>query len=338
MRSILALTMGDVAGVGPEIIAKAVVSGEVESLCVPVVVGDVDHLHRAFEMLGTRRAIWRIEDPSEVRLDEGGVYVIEVPEVDVKGVRIGCVDSRAGDAAVKFVQRATKLAITGRVDGIVTAPLNKEAINVAGYRYAGHTELLADLTGTQSYRMMLVVEGLRAIHVTAHVALRAVFNLLTVERIVETVALSQQAMKSLGVDMPRIAIAGLNPHSGEGGLFGDEEIRIIGPAVERGQALGWNVTGPIPPDTLFYRARRGEFDCVVVMYHDQGHIPLKMAGFDRGVNVTLGLPIVRTSPDHGTAFDIAGKGVARPESMIEAIRVATQLASFRAGAGKYTNS
>jgi 4-hydroxythreonine-4-phosphate dehydrogenase len=254
---------------------------------------------------------------------------MEVPDVDVNGVGVGCVDGRAGDAAVKFVKRATELAVTEQVDGIVTAPLNKEAINLAGYRYAGHTELLADLTGTRSYRMMLVVGGLRAVHVTAHVALREVFSLLSVERIVETVALSQQAMRSLGVDVPRIAIAGLNPHSGEGGLFGDEEIRIIGPAVERGRALGWDVTGPIPPDTLFYRAARGEFDCVVVMYHDQGHIPLKMAGFDAGVNVTLGLPIVRTSPDHGTAFDIAGKGVARPESMIEAIRLAVRLASFR---------
>lgn len=330
MRPILTLTMGDVAGIGPEIIAKSVLNEEIGDLCIPLVVGDADHLRRAFEMIGIDWAVRKIGDPAEVRFGYGCVDLIEVPGVDVKEVKIGCIDKRAGDAAVRFVKRATEFAITRQVDGVVTAPLNKEAINLAGHHYAGHTDFLAELTGTASYRMMLVVGNLRAIHVTAHVALRDVFNLLSVERIVETVRLAQQAMVSLGIEKPRIAIAGLNPHAGEGGLFGDEEIRIIRPAIEKTRVLGWDVVGPVPPDTLFYRAARGEFDCVVVMYHDQGHIPLKMAGFDTGVNVTLGLPIVRTSPDHGTAFDIAGKGIAKPESMIEAIRLAARLVSARA--------
>jgi 4-phospho-D-threonate 3-dehydrogenase / 4-phospho-D-erythronate 3-dehydrogenase len=214
----------------------------------------------------------------------------------------------------------------GRYDAIVTAPINKEALRVAGFEWPGHTEMLADLAGARDVRMLLLSGALRVVHVTTHRSLRSAIDAATRDRVLRTIELAAAAGRELGAERPRIAVAGLNPHAGEGGLFGDEEIREIGPAVEAARAAGIDASGPWPPDTVFWRASRGDFDVVVAMYHDQGHIPVKLAGFDDGVNVTLGLPFPRTSVDHGTAFDIAGQGVARWDSMIAALRVAAGMA------------
>ncbi len=235
----------------------------------------------------------------------------------------------AGRAAVAYVLRAIDLAV-GQVAGIVTAPLNKEAMNSAGFHYAGHTELLAERTGSREAAMMLVTGNLRVIHVTTHVALERVPGLVTAARLATVFGLAQETLCRLGLQRPRIAVAGLNPHAGEQGLFGRQDREVIAPAVEQARAQGWEFSGPWPPDTIFARASRGQFDGVVAMYHDQGHIAIKMVGFDEGVNVSLGLPLVRTSVDHGTAFDIAGKGIARPISMIQATVLAAQLAGARA--------
>ena len=217
----------------------------------------------------------------------------------------------------------------GEIDAIVTAPLNKEAMNLAGFNYHGHTELLAESTGTDDYAMMLVARDLRVVHVTTHVALRNVNDLIKKDRVVKTIKLTDRALRSLGIKKAKIAVAGLNPHAGEGGLFGSEEKEEIEPAIEYCRSLGLSVAGPFPPDTVFLRGLRGEFDAVIAMYHDQGHIPVKTLGFEEGVNVTIGLPIIRTSVDHGTAFDIAWKGNANPKSMIEAIKLASGLARSR---------
>ena len=216
--------------------------------------------------------------------------------------------------------------MSGDIDAIATAPLNKEAINLAGFNYNGHTELLAEATGTEDYAMMLVAGRLRVVHVTTHVALGKVSELIRKKRVMTTIKLTDQSLRSLGIKNPNIAVAGLNPHAGEGGLFGSEEKQEIRPAVEECRSLGISVDGPFPSDTIFLRGSRGDFDAVVAMYHDQGHIPVKTLGFEEGVNVTIGLPIIRTSVDHGTAFDIAWKGKANPRSMIEAIRLASDLA------------
>jgi 4-hydroxythreonine-4-phosphate dehydrogenase len=222
------------------------------------------------------------------------------------------------------------MALKGEIDAIVTAPLNKQAMNEAGYSYAGHTEILAEKTGTKQYAMMLVAKSLRVVHVTTHVSLREACDLITTERVAKTIDLTVRAMRSLGFENPRIAVAGLNPHAGESGIFGREEIEEITPAVEWAKDQGFHTAGPISPDTVFMRAAKGDFDAVVAMYHDQGHIPIKLLGFGEGVNLTLGLPIIRTSVDHGTAFDIAGKGVADPQSLVEAIRLAAEMAVRRA--------
>jgi len=237
------------------------------------------------------------------------------------------VDARAGKAAFEYVAKGVELATKGEIDAICTGPLHKEALNAAGYHYPGHTEILADLSNTKDYAMMLPGGPLRVIHVTTHVSLRRACDLVKKERVLKVIELADKAMKQLGFAAPRIAVAGLNPHSGEGGLFGDEEIREIIPAVEEAKRLGYDVTGPVPPDTVFYRAAIKEhFDIVVVMYHDQGHIPLKVLGFETGVNVTVGLPFIRTSVDHGTVFGKAGKGTADPRSMSEALYLAARMA------------
>jgi 4-hydroxythreonine-4-phosphate dehydrogenase len=258
-------------------------------------------------------------------------------ERELLALPLGRVSPAAGRASIQYVLRGIDLCLDGPARGIVTAPINKEAMNAAGYRYAGHTELLAERTGSKEAAMMLVTgtgEGanrreLRVTHVTTHVAFERVPSLVTPERLSTVFELTHLTMRQLGLDSPRIAVAGLNPHAGEHGLFGEQESEVIEPAIETARAAGRDFSGPWPPDTIFARAYRGQFDCVVAMYHDQGHIPIKMIGFHEGVNVSLGLPIVRTSVDHGTAFDIAGRGVARPVSMIQAVLLAAQLAAAR---------
>ena len=266
-----------------------------------------------------------INEIGKIQPEEQRVLVYQHGDLDWHNLKIGQVSELAGTVSHQYVEKAVELALQGQVGGVVTAPINKGAWSKAGYKEPGHTELLAILTGARSSRMLLVSPRLSVVHVTTHVALSKVPSLLSTEKIITTITLLWDALVRMGFESPRIAVSGLNPHAGEAGLFGDEEINIIEPALRLAREKGYPVAGPLPGDTVFYRASRGEFDAVVAMYHDQGHIALKMLGFEEGVNVSLGLPIVRTSVDHGTAFDIAWQGKASPKSMIEAIKLASKL-------------
>jgi 4-hydroxythreonine-4-phosphate dehydrogenase len=303
----LVVSSGDPAGIGPEVTVKALARPEVRSLAEICVVGDPQVLRRTASRLGL---------PLPGCIEAAG---------EGSNVEIGKLSAAAGSAAIAAVRRAVELVQRGDYGGLVTAPINKEALRLAGFGWPGHTELLADLTGAGDVRMLLVSDRLKVVHVTTHRSLRAAIEACTRDRVLRTIELGAEAGRRLGHRAPRIGVAGLNPHAGEGGLFGDEESREIMPAVEAARNAGFEVSGPWPADTLFWRAARGEFDVVVATYHDQGHIPVKLGGFDEGVNVTLGLPFPRTSVDHGTAFDIAGRGVARWQSMAAAIRIGAQL-------------
>ena len=331
-RPIIAVTMGDPAGIGPEIILKAL-SGDngarIRAQCRPLVVGSAEMLRHAAAVLGLGAAALRrvgsADAVAETAGAEDAIAVWDLP-LDPASVPAGVEGAEAGRAAVEAVRAAVELALAGRVDAIATAPLNKAAIHRAGFAYAGHTELLADLTNTRDYAMMLVAGTLRVVHVSTHVSLREAIERVRENRIRTVIEIADRTLRRMGIAAPRIAVAGLNPHAGEGGLFGREEIEVIAPAVGQARVAGFDASGPHPPDTVFYRASRGEFDIVVAMYHDQGHIPVKLAGFETGVNVSVGMPFLRTSVDHGTAFDIAYKGVASPGSLIEAILLAARLA------------
>ena len=328
-RPLLAITMGDPAGIGPEVVLKALQDESVYSLCRPLVVGDRRILERAAGWVGAGPAYDAVEDPASGRYEPGAVTLLDLANAAPDACRPGQVAAAAGRAAVEYVFRACDLVMAGGADAVVTAPLNKEAMNLAGFHFAGHTELLAERTGAERVSMLLTGPKLRVVHVSTHVSLEEAIRRVTPERVGATIDLAQQACAALGVPRPRIAVAGLNPHAGEGGLFGDHEAASIVPAVLAARARGLDVSDPQPPDTVFLRAVRGAYDIVVAMYHDQGHIPMKLLAFDSGVNVSIGLPIIRTSVDHGTAFDIAGTGAARPDSMIEAIAVAVQMVRAR---------
>lgn len=329
MKPVLGLTTGDAAGVGPEITIKALAEQAVYDCCRPLVIGDLGIMKRAAAIVGNGLACRAVETIMEAGQERGVVDVLDLQNLPAE-LPFAKVDPRAGRAAYEYVEKAVKLAMNGEIAAIVTGPLNKEALNLGGYRFPGHTEILAQLGGTKEYSMMLTGGNLRVIHVTTHVALRNACDLIKKDRILKVIYLAQKALNMMGIEKPRIAVAGLNPHSGEGGLFGREEIEEITPAVEEARRQGFDVTGPVAPDTVFYRAAiKGDFDIVVVMYHDQGHIPLKVLGFDTGVNTTVGLPFIRTSVDHGTAFDKAGKGTADHRSMVEAIYLAAQMAGAR---------
>jgi len=330
--------MGDVAGVGPEVIARAWEESPLRGLARPFVVGSRPVLERALAVAGVRADVQPITRPEDAEPSALVIPCLEATEEDVASVPPGQVDARAGRAAFDFLATAIDLALAGRVDAITTLPLNKEALHAGGVRHPGHTEILAERCGVPDHAMMLYLgpeavpngAGLGVVHVTLHVALRSVFDLITGEAVESKILLAHNALRPLtGGRPPRVAVAALNPHAGEGGLFGDEERRIIAPAVERAQRAGVDVTGPEAADTLFSRAMGGAFDAVVAMYHDQGHVALKTVGFDRAVNVTLGLPIVRTSVAHGTAYDIAWQGRAETSSLIEAVRVAARIVSGR---------
>lgn len=329
-RPFLAITMGDPAGVGPEVTLKALNDPDVYTWCRPLVIGDQRILHREQQMLGlTSIELNPILHAAEGRYQAGTVDMIDLNNADPTDCAWGKIAPAAGKAAVECVLRGADLALAGEVDAIVTAPLNKEAMQRAGFHWAGHTEMLAEHTGSGKVTMMLTNREMRVLHVSTHVSLSEAIQRVTHARVLEVIRLSNEGLTALGIAKPRIAVAGLNPHAGEGGLFGREESEIIGPAIGAARAEGLDVSGPLPPDTIFWRMRNGEFDGVVAMYHDQGHIPMKLGGFDEGVNVSIGLPIIRTSVDHGTAFDIAGKGIAGHASMIEALRVAAQMAQAR---------
>ncbi|ABG05898.1 4-hydroxythreonine-4-phosphate dehydrogenase [Rubrobacter xylanophilus DSM 9941] len=322
---VVALTMGDPAGIGPEIIARAFAEPGFSEENRVVVVGDGARLERAAALLRLPLRIETVSGPEEARFRPGSVDLIPASRLPAD-LPFGRLDPRAGDAAFEYLRRAVGLALEGRVSAVATAPLNKEALHLAGHRYPGHTEILAELTGTRDYAMMLVADGLRVIHVSTHVPLREAIELVRPERELAVIRLAHGAMRRIGLESPRVAVAGLNPHAGENGLFGEEDREHIAPAVERARSEGIDASGPWPPDTVFLRARRGEFDIVVVQYHDQGHIPAKLLGFEGGVNVTVGLPFFRTSVDHGTAFDIAGTGRADHSSLLAALRLARELA------------
>jgi 4-hydroxythreonine-4-phosphate dehydrogenase len=322
----IAVTMGDPAGIGPEIIIKALSEGELAGTPA-VVVGCLQTLQRiqALEIV-PKVELRPILKVSEARFAPGIINVIDEPLEDPAALTPGKVQAQAGDLAYRCVKRATELAMAGEVMAIATAPLNKEALHLAGHLYPGHTELLAKLTHSRDYAMVLYTDKLKVIHVSTHIALRKFLDTLNAERIETVVTMADTFLKRVGFKQPRIAVAGVNPHAGENGLFGDEEINIVSPAIAAAKERGIDVSGPCPPDTVFLQAYEGQYDMVVAMYHDQGHIPLKLLGFYDGVNITAGLPFIRTSADHGTAFDIAWTGKAKSESMAISIKLATQLA------------
>ncbi len=329
-RPLLALTLGDPAGIGPEVTLKALQQPAVYGLCRPLVIGDRRILARAQAWVGgAALPMETVATPTDGAYRAGVLTLLDLHNADPTTIAPGAVSGDAGRAAVEYVFTACDLALSGEVDAIVTAPLNKEAMNLGGHHFPGHTELLAERTHANRVSMLLVGPNLRVVHVSTHVSLQEAIRRVTTARVREVIDLAQQSCAALGIAQPRIAVAGLNPHAGEGGLFGDEEATQVVPAIVAARADGLNVSDPMPPDTVFLRAVKGEYDIVVAMYHDQGHIPMKLLAFDSGVNVSIGLPIIRTSVDHGTAFDIAGSGKARPDSMVAAIEVAVQMALAR---------
>lgn len=334
----IAITMGDPAGIGPETIVGAWSEPAVHACCRPLAVGHPEILRRAVRLLKSRSRVEQIERPEDAQPSPQLIPCLRTSQDDVLDVRAGAIDPRGGQAAYDALVAAARLAIAGRVDALTTAPLHKVALRRAGHKYPGHTELLAELCGVDDFAMMLYLApgadvdgpaGLGVVHVTLHMALADIFAALDEEAILQKCHLVTRVMRRLKGSPPRVGVCALNPHGGEDGLFGTQEQTIIRPAVERGLAEGLDLVGPLPADTLFGRACQGEFDAVVAMYHDQGHIPVKLLAMHRAVNVTLGLPIVRTSVAHGTAFDVAWQGRAESGGMVEAIRVASQLAGER---------
>jgi 4-hydroxythreonine-4-phosphate dehydrogenase len=322
----IALTMGDPAGIGPEIIMKALAAPDVHAFCKPLVIGDAERLRLAGQRVGTHLQLVRRENAREAAYEHGKVECIDLGLVPAD-LPFGQVSPIAGEAAYRYIEHAVRIVEAGEAQAICTAPLSKEALHAAGHRYPGHTELLAALTGTPEVSMMLVAPKLRVIHVTTHMGLLDAIERIDAPLVERVIGRAHQTLARAGILNPRIGVCGINPHAGENGLFGrGEEATKIEPAVRNACARGWSVRGPLPADTLFFLAARGDYDIVVAMYHDQGHGPIKVLGLEAGVNITVGLPMVRTSVDHGTAFDIAGQGVADERSLIEALRQAAQLA------------
>jgi len=319
--------MGDAAGIGPEIIIKALSESETYDICRPIVIGDAKILRKVTKLTDLSVTIHSIEDVSEAKFSNGTIDCIDL-DLLPEELQFGQVSPLAGDAAFQYIRKSVELAVQGEIEAICTAPLNKEALAKGGHPYPGHTEILAELTNTSEYSMMLSSPNLKVIHLTTHVGLKEAIDLITPERTETVIRLAHNVLKASSNKKPKIAVSGINPHAGENGLFGEgeEEEKLI-PAIEKLQSEGIDVTGPYPADTLFYRAYRGDFDIVIACYHDQGHIPLKLMGFEEGVNITVGLNhgVIRTSVDHGTAFDIAGKNIADSRSMISAIKSAVEL-------------
>jgi 4-hydroxythreonine-4-phosphate dehydrogenase len=326
-RPIIAVTMGDAAGVGPEVTVGALADPEVLRLCRPLAVGDRARLEEAARILGLAVDIAAVEGVADAVFEAGRINVIDLGLIP-SDLPWGELSGLAGDAAYQYIKVASELSVAGEVQGICTAPLNKEALHLGGHRYPGHTELLAHLTGTPEVSMMLSSRQLKVIHVTTHIGLIDAIAKIEPGLVERTVRRGNEALVRAGISAPRIGVCAINPHAGEHGLFGrgEEEEKIV-PAIEVLQAAGLDVTGPLPADTAFFLAGRGDYDLIVAMYHDQGHGPIKVLGIEDGVNITVGLPVIRTSVDHGTAFDIAGTGKVRTGSMSEAVRQAAALAA-----------
>jgi 4-hydroxythreonine-4-phosphate dehydrogenase len=335
-RGIIAITTGDPCGIGAEITVKSLSKEEIYKISKPLVISDVRLIKQALEISGLNLVINVIDSPENGIYKFGIIDVIDLNNYDTKIQRWGEVTVDGGKASFEYIKASIELALEGKIDAVTTGPIHKEAINIAGYKYSGHTEIFADLTASEKVCMMLIDKHMRVSHVTTHVSMDKVSSLITKERVHDVIKLTNEAVCKMGVENPKIAVAGYNPHSGEKGLFGNEEEISIIPAIEAAINEGMDVEGPVPPDTVFVKMMGKQYDAVIAMYHDQGHIPMKLAGFKMddsgkmasmsGVNVTLGLPIIRTSVDHGVAFEIAGKGIANYESMIDAIEVAALMA------------
>jgi 4-phospho-D-threonate 3-dehydrogenase / 4-phospho-D-erythronate 3-dehydrogenase len=335
-KPIIAITMGDPASIGPEIAVKALQDPSVTGICRPVLIGDASVFEQIIHHLKWEIKVNAIKAVTEAKFTQGIVDVLDLGIVKPAEFKFGEISAKAGHASFEAVKKAIELAMSGAVAATVTGPINKKSINEAGHHFAGHTEIYAHFTGTHKYAMLLVEDNLKVIHVSTHVSLRQACDLVKKERILEVIDLLRNGLKQLGETNLRIGVAGLNPHAGDNGLFGTEDDLEIRPAVEEALRMGYDVEGPVPPDTLFAKAATGTYGGVVAMYHDQGHIPFKLNGFKwnakkqqmdsvKGVNITMGLPIIRTSVDHGTAFEIAGKGIASADAMVLAIESAVQL-------------
>lgn len=335
---IIGITMGDPASIGPEITVKSLLSSNIYEKCKPLVIGDSEFLTNALNIFKIKNIkINKIKNIQDAKFKYGTIDIFDIDSLKLSDITIGEISKKAGNSAFQYVKKAIELALNNDIQATVTNAISKEAINMAGHHYSGHTEIYANLTNTKKYTMLLAHNELRVVHISTHVSLREACNRCKKERILEVIKIANDACLKLGISSPKIGVAALNPHSGENGMFGDEEINEISPAIKAAMDEGINVCGPISPDTIFSKALGGWYDIVVAMYHDQGHIPLKVLGFvyDKklekwksvsGVNITLGLPIIRTSVDHGTAFDQAGKGTASELSLLNAIEYAIKLA------------
>jgi len=332
-KPIIAITIGDPAGIGAEIAVRALSNEEIYKESKPVIIGSRCLIDDATKFIPSSLKLNVIKDTTEIKGEFGTIDLIDLNNIALDEFNYGKVNEKAGKASLEYIYRGIDLAMEGQVDAVVTGPIHKEAIKAAGSPFAGHTEIFATRTKTKKYAMMLTDESLKVIHVSTHVSLRQACDLVKKERILTVIRLADKALKDLGIKHPKIGVAGLNPHAGEGGLFGDEELKEIIPAIEQAKKENIIVDGPVPPDTIFSKVIGGQYDIAVVMYHDQGHIPMKVIGFKynkatnkwssmSGVNVTVGLPIIRTSVDHGVAFGKAGEGRANEESMVEAIKMA----------------
>lgn len=335
---ILGISAGDPAGIGPEITVKALMQQNIYEICRPMVVCDANIIEQIIAVCKLPLKTNRLTKPPEGKYEYGTVDVLDMKNIDTAGFRFNTVSEMTGKASFEYVSKVIELALNGSIDATVTGPISKEAIQKAGFHFAGHTEIYAELTQTKNYAMMLADGNFRVIHVSTHVSLSEAIRRVKKDRVLQTIQLAQAALQKIKIEQPRIAVAGLNPHAGENGLFGREEIDEIIPAIEEARKAGIYAEGPFPADTIFPKMRGGQYDIVVCMYHDQGHIPTKLLGFNynhkeekweglSGVNITLGLPIIRVSVDHGVAFDKGGKGEANPESMIQAIQYGTRLCS-----------
>jgi 4-hydroxythreonine-4-phosphate dehydrogenase len=324
-KPLVAITMGDAAGIGPEIIAKALRSRLIYRLCRPVVIGDPATLQQNLALINSSAVLHEIRKPAESLDRPGTIDVLSPAALDQREVKVGQVCAACGKAAVQYLLEGARLAAGGEIDALVTAPLNKEATRLAGYGELGHLEFLARFTQVADCATMLCSGPLRVVHLTTHYSLKDALAAITADRILAKLKLTQVCFRGWGQSQPVIAVAALNPHGGEGGILGDEEAREIVPATESARKAGIDCRGPFPADSIFLRAIAGEFDAVLALYHDQGHIPIKIYGFEKSVSVALGLPFIRTSVDHGTAFDIAGRGMAQSASLLEAIKMAVRL-------------
>jgi 4-hydroxythreonine-4-phosphate dehydrogenase len=339
-KPIIGITMGDPASIGPEIAIKALLNDRVLGICRPLLVGDAGVFNDIVKRLKLPVVVNAIANVADAIFKPGTVDVLDLKNVDLGKLVFGEISAMAGNASFEAVKKVIDLALAGDIDATVTGPINKKSINEAGHHFAGHTEIYAHYTGTKKYAMLLVEENMRVIHVSTHVSLRQACDLVKKERIIQVIELLHNGILQLGATNVKIGVAGLNPHAGDSGLFGTEDDEEIKPAVEEARKLGYDVDGPVPADTLFSKAATGTYGGIVAMYHDQGHIPFKLTGFKwnaekkqmdsvKGVNITMGLPIIRTSVDHGTAFEIAGKGIASPDAMVLAIEAAVQLSKHR---------